>query len=93
MFNINEFNKLFKMGDLLALNYIEDYVPKELYNLYKLILEFNYINGMCENGLLKGSVYNVYQDNLYMFLEKVGLFYDYDNNKFYSNNTLKEEVI
>ena len=90
MFSIDKFNELFKIGDLLALNYIENYVPKHLYNLYNAILEFNYINDLCENGVLRGSIYNIYQDNLYMFLKKVGLFYNYNTDKFYTNYVLKK---
>ena len=73
IFDIEKFNKLYNEGDLLALEYLEPFVPKELEDRYDAILKLNYINASFENGLLEGSIYDIYSLNREQFLRDLGL--------------------
>lgn len=93
MFDIEKFNKLYNEGDLLALEYLEPFIPKELKNRYDAILKLNYINASFESGLLEGSIYDIYSLNREQFLRDLGLvsIVTGNRNEYMQSKAIKEE--
>lgn len=93
IFDIEQFNKLCNEGDLLALEYLKPFVPKELEDRYEAILELNYANASFESGLLDGSIYDIYSLNKEQFLRDLGLVNIVcgNENKYMQNKLLKGE--
>lgn len=73
IFNIEKFNNLFNEGDLLALEYLEPFIPKSLKDKYEAILQLNYTISLFENGLLEGYISDVYIDNRNNLFRELGL--------------------
>ena len=94
VFDIEQFNELYNEGDLLALEYLKPFVPKELEDRYEAVLELNYANASFESGLLEGSIYDVYSLNKEQFLRDLGLVSIVcgNENKYMQNKLLKEEI-
>lgn len=72
IFDIEKFNNLMKEGDILALGYLEPFIPKNLVDKYNAITQLNYTLTLFESGLLnclyKGNIYDIYianRDNLF----------------------------
>lgn len=93
MFDIEKFNELYNEGDLLALEYLEPFIPKELKNRYDAILKLNYINASFESGLLEGSIYDIYSLNREQFLRDLGLvsIVTGNRNEYMQSKVIKEE--
>lgn len=73
IFDIEKFNNLMKEGDILALEYLEPFIPKSLKNKYEAILQLNYTISLFENGLLEGHIYDVYVGNRNELFRELGL--------------------
>lgn len=73
MFDIEKFNKLYNEGDLLALEYLEPFIPKDLVDKYSAITQLNYTLTLFESGLLKGNIYDIYIDNRDELFRELGL--------------------
>ena len=93
MFDIEKFNELYNEGDLLALEYLEPFIPKELQDRYDAILELNYANASFESGLLEGSIYDIYSLNREQFLRDLGLviIVTGNRNEYMQNKAIKEK--
>lgn len=94
VFDIEQFNELYNEGYLLALEYLEPFVPKELEDRYEAILELNYVNASFESGLLEGSIYDIYSLNREQFLRDLGLvsIVTGNSNEYMQSKLLKEEI-
>lgn len=90
IFDIEKFNELYNEGDLLALEYLEPFIPKELKDRYNAILELNYANANFKSGLLEGNIYNIYSLNREQFLRDLGLVNIVTGN---SNEYMQSKVI
>lgn len=90
IFDIEKFNELYNEGDLLALEYLEPFIPKELKDRYDAILELNYANASFESGLLEGSIYDIYSLNKEQFFRDLGLVSIVTGN---SNEYMQSKVI
>lgn len=90
IFDIEKFNELYNEGDLLALEYLEPFIPKELKDRYEAVLELNYVNASFESGLLEGSIYDIYSLNKEQFLRDLGLVSIVTGN---SNEYMQSKVI
>lgn len=93
IFDIEKFNELYNEGDLLALEYLEPFVPKALKDRYDAILELNYANANFESGLLEGSIYDIYSLNREQFLRDLGLviIVTGNSNEYMQSKAIKEE--
>lgn len=93
MFDIEKFNELYNEGDLLALEYLEPFIPKELKDRYDAILRLNYTNASFESGLLEGSIYDIYSLNREQFLRDLGLIsiVTGNSNEYMQSKAIKEE--
>lgn len=93
MFDIEKFNELYNEGDLLALEYLEPFIPKELKDRYDAILKLNYTNASFESGLLEGSIYDIYSLNREQFLRDLGLIsiVTGNSNEYMQSKAIKEE--
>lgn len=70
-FDINEFIKMRKQGDLLALGYIEEFLPEDLKTLHEIVINLNYILHLSENTKILGDIERIY------FLNKNMLFINF----------------
>ena len=59
-FDIIEFNKMVEQGDLLALDYIEEFLPEHLKELYKIVIELNYLLYISENSNILSEIEPIY---------------------------------
>ena len=59
-FDLNEFNKMQEQGDLLALDYIEEFLPENLKDLYKIVIELNYLLYITENSNILSEIEAIY---------------------------------
>lgn len=59
-FDIIEFNKMQEQGDLLALDYIEEFLPENLKELYRLVIELNYLLYISENSNILSEIEPIY---------------------------------
>lgn len=59
-FDIIEFNKMQEQGDLLALDYIEKFLPENLKELYKIVIELNYLLYITENSNILSEIEPLY---------------------------------
>ena len=59
-FDLNEFNKMQEQGDLLALDYIEEFLPENLKELYKIVIELNYLLYITENSNILSEIEAIY---------------------------------
>lgn len=73
IFDIEKFNNLMKEGDILALEYLEPFIPKDLVDKYNAITQLNYTLTLFESGLLKGNIYDIYIDNRDNLFRELGL--------------------
>lgn len=73
VFDIEKFNNLMKEGDILALEYLEPFIPKGLVNKYSAITQLNYTLTLFESGLLDGYIYDVYVGNRNELFRELGL--------------------
>lgn len=73
VFNIEKFNNLMKEGDILALEYLEPFIPKSLIDKYNAITQLNYTLTLFESELLKGNIYDIYIDNRDNLFRELGL--------------------
>lgn len=73
IFDIEKFNNLMKEGDILALEYLEPFIPKDLVDKYNAITQLNYTISLFENGLLEGHIYDVYIANRNNLFRELGL--------------------
>lgn len=73
IFDIEKFNNLMKEGDILALEYLEPFIPKSLIDKYSAITQLNYTLTLFESGLLKGNIYDIYIDNRDELFRELGL--------------------
>lgn len=73
IFDIEKFNNLMKEGDILALAYLEPFIPKNLVDKYNAITQLNYTLTLFESGLLKGNIYDIYIDNRDNLFRELGL--------------------
>ena len=73
VFDIEKFNNLMKEGDILALGYLEPFIPKNLVDKYNAITQLNYTLTLFESGLLKGNIYDIYIDNRDNLFRELGL--------------------
>lgn len=73
IFDIEKFNNLMKEGDILALAYLESFIPKNLVDKYNAITQLNYTLTLFESGLLKGNIYDIYIDNRDNLFRELGL--------------------
>lgn len=73
IFDIEKFNNLMQEGDILALEYLEPFIPKGLVDKYNAITQLNYTLTLFESGLLKGSIYDIYIDNRNELFRELGL--------------------
>lgn len=73
IFDIEKFNNLMKEGDILALGYLEPFIPKSLIDKYNAITQLNYTLTLFESGLLKGNIYDIYIDNRDELFRELGL--------------------
>lgn len=73
IFDIEKFNNLIQEGDILALEYLEPFIPKSLKNKYSAITQLNYTISLFENGLLEGHIYDVYIANRNNLFRELGL--------------------
>lgn len=73
IFDIEKFNNLMQEGDILALEYLEPFIPKSLIDKYNAITQLNYTLTLFESGLLKGNIYDIYIDNRDNLFRELGL--------------------
>lgn len=73
VFDIEKFNNLMKEGDILALGYLEPFIPKNLVDKYNAITQLNYTLTLFESGLLDGYIYDVYVGNRNELFRELGL--------------------
>ena len=73
IFDIEKFNDLMQESDILALEYLEPFIPKDLVDKYNAITQLNYTLTLFESGLLKGSIYDIYIDNRADLFRELGL--------------------
>ena len=73
IFDIEKFNNLMQESDILALEYLEPFIPKDLVDKYNAITQLNYTLTLFESGLLKGSIYDIYIDNRTELFRDLGL--------------------
>ena len=73
IFDIEKFNNLMKESDILALEYLEPFIPKCLVDKYSAITQLNYTLILFESGLLKGNIYDIYIDNRDALFRELGL--------------------
>lgn len=73
IFDIEKFNNLIQEGDILALGYLEPFIPKDLVDKYNAITQLNYTLTLFESGLLKGNIYDIYIDNRNELFRELGL--------------------
>ena len=73
IFDIEKFNNLMQESDILALEYLEPFIPKNLIDKYNAITQLNYTLTLFESGLLKGSIYDIYIDNRDELFRELGL--------------------
>lgn len=73
VFNIEKFNNLIQESDILALSYLEPFIPKSLIDKYNAITQLNYTLTLFESGLLKGNIYDIYIDNRDNLFRELGL--------------------
>lgn len=73
IFDIEKFNNLMQESDILALGYLEPFIPKSLIDKYNAITQLNYTLTLFESGLLKGNIYNIYIDNRDNLFRELGL--------------------
>lgn len=73
IFDIEKFNNLMKERDILALGYLEPFIPKSLVDKYNAITQLNYTLTLFKSGLLKGNIYNIYIDNRDNLFRELGL--------------------
>ena len=73
IFDIEKFNNLMQESDILALGYLEPFIPKSLIDKYNAITQLNYTLTLFESGLLKGNIYNIYIDNRDNLFREFGL--------------------
>lgn len=73
IFDIEKFNNLIQEGDILALGYLEPFIPKSLIDKYNAITQLNYTLTLFESGLLKGNIYDIYIDNRDELFRELGL--------------------
>lgn len=72
-FDINEYNKRREEGDLLALDYIEEFLPEDLKTLHEIVINLNYILYLGESTKILGDIERIYilNKNL-LFIEFIG---------------------
>lgn len=73
IFDIEKFNNLMQESDILALGYLEPFIPKSLIDKYNAITQLNYTLTLFESGLLKGNIYDIYIDNRDNLFRELGL--------------------
>lgn len=73
IFDIEKFNNLIQEEDILALGYLEPFIPKSLVDKYNAITQLNYTLTLFESGLLKGNIYDIYIDNRDNLFRELGL--------------------
>ena len=73
IFDIEKFNNLMQESDILALGYLEPFIPKDLVDKYNAITQLKYTLTLFESGLLKGSIYDIYIDNRGELFRDLGL--------------------
>lgn len=73
IFDIEKFNNLMQESDILALEYLEPFIPKSLVDKYNAITQLNYTLTLFESGLLKGNIYDIYIDNRDNLFRELGL--------------------
>lgn len=73
IFDIEKFNNLMQEGGILALEYLEPFIPKNLVDKYNAITQLNYTLTLFKSGLLKGNIYNIYIDNRDNLFRELGL--------------------
>ena len=73
IFDIEKFNNLMQESDILALGYLEPFIPKGLVDKYNAITQLNYTLALFESGLLKGNIYDIYIDNRNELFRELGL--------------------
>lgn len=73
IFDIEKFNNLMQESDILALGYLEPFIPKSLIDKYNAITQLNYTLALFESGLLKGNIYDIYIDNRNELFRELGL--------------------
>lgn len=73
IFDIEKFNNLMQESDILALGYLEPFIPKSLIDKYNAITQLNYTLTLFESGLLKGNIYDIYIDNRDELFRELGL--------------------
>lgn len=73
IFDIEKFNNLMQESDILALGYLEPFIPKDLVDKYNAITQLKYTLTLFESGLLKGSIYDIYIDNRAELFRELGL--------------------
>ena len=73
IFDIEKFNNLMQESDILALEYLKPFIPKDLVDKYNAITQLNYTLTLFESGLLKGSIYDIYIDNRAELFRDLGL--------------------
>lgn len=92
IFDIEKFNNLMQEGDILALEYLEPFIPKGLVDKYNAITQLNYTLTLFESGLLKGNIYDIYIDNRDNLFRELGLdiIITGNENKFMQSKTILE---
>lgn len=73
IFDIEKFNNLMQEGGILALEYLEPFIPKNLVDKYNAITQLNYTLTLFKSGLLKGNIHNIYIDNRDNLFRELGL--------------------
>ena len=73
IFDIEKFNSLMQESDILALGYLEPFIPKDLVDKYNAMTQLNYTLALFESGLLKGNIYDIYIDNRNELFRELGL--------------------
>lgn len=73
IFDIEKFNNLMQESDILALEYLETFIPKSLVDKYNAITQLNYTLILFENGTLEGNIYDIYVDNRDNLFRELGL--------------------
>ena len=77
-FDIIEFNKMQEQGDLLALDYIEEFLPENLKPLHEIVINLNYILYLGESTLILGDIERIYILNKNLLFTK---FLEYINKR------------